>query len=353
MKTKLLTSCLLLFCFSGFYFFSPKQYPDFVFNGDKLKGLSFVAPSKIINETNFEPINNMNAGWVSLMPYGFVPKNSATLQFSMKQDTNKKHQQWWGETPEGIRACIKMAHQKNIKVMLKPHIWLGWGDFTGHLNFKTEKEWQLFENSYSVYIISFAKIAEEEKVDLFCFATEMQSHVKERPAFWNKLILDIKKAYKGPITYAENWDAYKDVPFWNELSYIGVDGYFPLSKFKNPNEAELSKGWTKHLKELGNLAGKINKPILFTEFGYRSCDFATEKPWETDFTLPDNEALQAIAYKVFFDKVWVQKWFAGVFVWKWFPVLDKNPRHKDTFTPQNKQAEVVIRNCFLVSEKQN
>jgi hypothetical protein len=345
MGTKLLTSGLMLVLFFSFYFLK-KPEPSFSFKDEKIKGLAFVAPSKEIGDTCMSHVKKTNADWIALMPYGFVPKNSATLEFNEGKHSRKKTFEWWGESPEGTKACIKMAHQKGLKVMMKPHIWLGWGAFTGHLDFKTENEWAAFEKSYLAYLLTFAKIAQDENVELFCIATEMQNHVKKRPSFWKEAIVAIKQVYHGKITYAENWDAYTEVPFWQQLDYVGIDGYFPLSKLKNPDKKNLAKGWKDHLKRMSEFSSAQKRPILFTEIGYRSCDFSTEKPWETDFSLPENENLQAIAYQAFFDEVWQQPYFAGAFIWKWFPSLPTHARFKDTFTPQNKKAELVLKTAF-------
>lgn len=348
MGTKLLTTGFLFLFGVGFYFLSSQTTETYVYGGEKLKGVSFVAPSKPIADSCFKAVTNINAGWVSLMPYGFVRENTSTLIFSLENDSTQRNHQWWGETPNGVRQCIRLAKGQGLKVMMKPHIWLRWGEFTGHMTFKSEKEWEEFEKTFSAYILGFAKLSEEEGVELFCIATEMEKHVEARPEFWHKLITDVKKVYSGKLTYAENWDSFEEVPFWNELDYIGVDGYFPLSDHKNPDAKELKKGWEKHLKGLKKQASKYQKPILFTEFGYRSCDFSTQKPWDTDFSLPDNHRLQDRAYEVLFTSVWNEPWMAGGFLWKWFPVMSKNPRHKDMFSPQGKPAEQTIKKHFAI-----
>ncbi len=345
MNGKLLFFIIYFNClFSCESYDKPKK--PFIFKGQKAKGLSYVAPHKIIDSTHIQPVTNLGADFISFMPYGFVRENSPEFQYVSAKDTTKRGHVWWGETPDGVRECIKMAHAKNLKVMLKPHMWIGRGGFTGNLDFESEKDWTIFEKGYGNYILEFAKIAENEHAEIFCLATEMENSVEERPKFWNNLIVEIKKIYKGKLTYAENWDSYKKIPFWAQLDFIGVDGYFPVSDEKTPTISEIEKGWEKHKKALSSLAGKYQKPILFTEFGYRSCDFTAEKPWETDFSLPDNELAQANSYEAFFKTVWPEPWFAGVFIWKWFPFLDSNSRRKDTFSPQNKLAEKVLNQAF-------
>jgi len=331
-----------MFLFLCFYFWE-NENDEFIFSGEKMKGLSLVAPPKEIGEASFDSLSKVNANWISLMPYAFVPKGSAAVRFQTEPIGNK---QWWGETPQGIKKCITLAKDKGIKVMLKPHLWLGWGQFTGDLDFKTAAEWLEFERSYKAYLLTFAKIAEEENVEVFCIGTEMGSHVENRGVFWHELIKDIKKVYKGKLTYAENWDCYDKVPFWRDLDYIGVDGYFPLSDKKDPTEKQLAEGWKKHLKNLNKTSSEIGKPIIFTEIGYRSNDYSTDKPWETDYTKPKNEKLQLKAYKVFFENVYKESWCAGAFIWKWFPTNYEHFHERETFSPQGKLAEKVLEEYF-------
>ena len=60
-------------------------------------------------------------------------------------------------------------------------------------------------------------MAEEEKVDIFCIGTELEKFIEHRPAYWRELIAEVRKVYKGKLTYAANWDEYKRVPFWDAL----------------------------------------------------------------------------------------------------------------------------------------
>jgi hypothetical protein len=344
MKNKMIIITILWSILSCQFF--EKSYPPFIYQGEKAKGLSFVAPNKPIDSTHIQPITNIGANFVSLMPYGFVKENSAQFNFIAENDTTKRQHIWWGETPDGIRESIRLAHAKNIKIMLKPHIWIAKGTFTGHFGFRKEADWNIFESGYQKYILQYAQIAESQQVEIFCLATEMERSIKERPKFWNNLIKEIRKVYKGKLTYAENWDAFKKVPFWSELDFIGIDGYFPLSDDQKPSIKAFEKGWKPYKNQLKNFAGKYQKPILFTEFGYRSCDYTAQKPWDTDFSFPDNEKAQADGYSAFFNTIWPEEWFAGVFIWKWFPISQKNMRHKDTFSPQNKVAELVLKQAF-------
>lgn len=238
----------------------------------KINGLNLVASPRQINDTIISQIKSTHADWVSLMPFAFMKDgNSPILQYNSDR-------QWWGERKEGIRETVVALKKRGVSIMLKPQIWIGFGSFTGHVKFSNEESWQIFERQYEIFILDFAKVAEETKCEMFCIGTELNSFVITRPLFWNSLIKKIRASYSGQITYAENWDTYQTVPFWNQLDHIGVDAYFPLSNKKNPTRKELENGWENYEEDLEYISKKNAKPILFTEYGYRSCEYATKEP---------------------------------------------------------------------------
>jgi hypothetical protein len=70
------------------------------------------------------------------------------------------------------------------------------------------------------------------------FRNRIRERSSQRPEYWSQLIKKIKKIYSG--NYAANWDDFDKVPFWNELDYIGIDAYFPLSDATTPSVLELN-----------------------------------------------------------------------------------------------------------------
>ncbi len=308
-----------------------------VYQGTKIRGINTVAPSEPIDSAAFAPIRNINAEWVAVIPYGFCREGEPRFYFNMER-------QWWGESLKGTAETIKLAHQNGLKVMLKPHAWVGRGTYTGDLDFKSETEWQAFEKDFGAYILANAHLADSMKVELFCIATEMDNFVRKRASFWRSIIKQTRQIYHGALTYADNWNHYHRNPFWADLDYIGVDAYFPLSSEKHPSVETLQKGWKTHLEGLEELAATLQKPVLFTELGYRSVDFATTKPWESYQESPQNHELQADAYRAFFREVWDKQWLVGMFAWKWF--LHRPRRFhgdRDSYSPQDKPAEQVLK----------
>lgn len=304
----------------------------------QFKGISFSAANKVTTAKDIRPIADINANYISIVPYGFLSEN--TIKYDSRY-------QWVGERPEAIRHCVQLAHEEGLQVMLKPHIWIGHGTYTGHYVCETEEEWKELEESYHSYILEFVKIAQEEKVAVFSIGTEWGAFVEARPKFWKSLIKDVRAAYDGKVVYAANWDDYQDVSFWEDLDYIGIDSYFPLSEKGNPRLSELIKSWREIMPKIEAFALKERKKVIFTEFGFKSTSIATVEPWVHKDGGRFSEKVQNLAYKSFFATVWKQSWFAGGFVWKWYHNHSRAGGQGDRdFTPQNKLAEETIRRNY-------
>ncbi len=308
-----------------------------------IKGLTLVAPPKPFPDNPMMPIKNTGADWIAVVPYGFSRKGEADVHY------NTSGWQWWGEKPEGAKRTIELAKQENLKVMLKPQLWI-MGSWTGDLDFEKTSDWEKWEAGYEKYILEFAKIATDYEVEIFCIGTEFRESVKERESFWRNLINKVKALYKGKIVYAANWDDYDSVPFWDELDYIGINAYFPLEESTTPQVESLIENWQSWKKEIKSFSHKKNKKILFTEFGYLSVDRCAWKTWEIEKkvkTYSINEQAQANALDALYTSFWEEDYWAGGFLWKWFPNMRGHEGYPERdYTPQGKLAEEVLEKWF-------
>jgi len=312
------------------------------FNSQKINGVSFVASRDTIQEKHVNPIVQINANYAAIMPFGFIKNLTHPV---IIHNTNR---QWYGETKAGSKQYINELRKKNIKIMIKPHIWVRRGEFTGHIKMENEADWKLFEDSYSQFLLEYAALAEETQAEILCIGTELEQFVNNRPEYWNYLIVEIRKVYKGKLTYAANWDEFKRTPFWSAIDYIGIDAYFPVSDSKTPTVLECVEGWKPHVNIIKALSEKEKKPILFTEFGYRSVDYSGREPWKSDRSMTEvNLEAQTNTTQALFEIFWKEDWFAGGFIWKWFHNYDDvGGEANHQFTPQNKPVETVIRDFY-------
>ena len=308
----------------------------------KINGISFVGAPNEINETNVDPLVEIHANWAAVMPFGFLKNLKASnVIFNIER-------QWWGERKDGARKTIELLNKRNIKVMLKPQIWVWRGEFTGNISMDSEENWQALEKSYEDFILLYAELAEEMNVPIVCIGTELHTFVQKRPAFWNQLIKKIRSTYKGKLTYAENWDQFQHVSFWDQMDYIGIDAYFPVSESKTPSIEEVRKGWIAHKEKIKKLQTTIQKKVLFTEYGYRSIHYTGKEPWDANKVqgnvdlLAQNNALSAI-----YEEFWNEPWFAGGFLWKWYHNhTEVGGENNNRFTIQNKPAQDLIKSLY-------
>ena len=303
----------------------------------KINGVNFVSPREDFDPQWMGALRRINADWISIVPYAFSPGYVPKVIFNDER-------QWWGETRPGTIQLIAYARQQGLKIMLKPHIWVKGDGWPGDFKLTSEADWKAWEKEYTAYLMEQAEIAEAYKVDMLCVGTELRQVVKERPQYWNSLIAEVKQTYSGKLTYASNWDNYENVKFWDQLDYIGIDAYFPVSEKETPDKASLEAGWQKVIPGLQQISQQYDKPVLFTEYGYQSKNFAAAGHWLIDESSSTvNLEAQSQSYAAFYEALWHQPWFAGGFLWKWYPDPVNSGGHSNNrFTPQNKPVEKII-----------
>jgi len=304
-----------------------------------------------LDSTNLKPFHQSNIEWITLVPFaGQKDIDSPEISYVRGDSLAmvRRDARW--------KNHIEAAHAAGFKVFLKPHIWLrapSNGKWRSDIFPTNEANWKLWQEDYRKFILHYAKIAQQNKVEMFCIGTELSRLTVEKPDFWKDFIQEVKGIYTGKITYAANWyNEYEKITFWKELDYIGIQAYFPLVNNEYPNVQQISKGWKKHFPTMKAIHKKYNRQILFTEMGYKSTSDSAIEPWQwIDYMATTNSPVsmdtQANCYEAFFNTVWHKKWFAGVHIWQLRSdfVEGRGKSHLD-FTPQGKPAARVIAKGF-------
>ena len=307
-------------------------------------GLNFVAPPSPFKDNPMVAVTAVNANWISVIPYAFTPRDGNPI---VRHDTSGG--QLWGESPDGIRKTIRLAHEEGLKVMLKPQIYIP-GSWPGALSFATDSNWEKWETAYQNYIQIYVNYAVKYDIEAFCIGTEFRESIRKRPAFWSKLITHIRSTYSGSLTYASNWDDYYEVPFWSELDVIGIDAYFPISQLPNPDLSILIMKWDSIMKVLSKFAEQYDKKILFTEYGYLSVEGAAGKNWELERDIksrPISEVAQRDALEALLTTCEKYPVWIGGFLWKWFPEGKGHEGYIERdYTPQGKLSEETLTRLF-------
>lgn len=301
------------------------------------------------SEDNSEAIDHLikaNVEWVAVIPF-LYQKDENTSQMDVPSSMES-----YSRRDSSFVRAINDLHKNGLRVHLKPHLWMreGW---RSNIKLKDKIEWDQWFESYRLNMLRYAKIAQRTNTELFCIGTELRTSIKNQPEKWEQLIKEVRAIYNGKLTYAANWyDEYEHVTFWEQLDFIGIQAYFPLTKEEHPDLESIEKGWDKHITELEGVHKKYNKPILFTEVGYKSTPDATIKPWEwssyfNKLTVKKSDRTQQLAYEAMFKKNWNQPWFAGIYIWEWQNRTTAESAMTDLdFSPRFKPAENVIAKWF-------
>ncbi len=295
------------------------------------------------SDESLAKLEDTGAEWISILATWYQDVVTSTDIYSHAEKT---------PTDAGLIHAIQTAHNLGLKVMLKPHLDLfadsaHWRGEIGE-EFTSEAQWDAWFASYQAFINHYAQIAADNGVEQFCIGTELDGTAVEELS-WREMITGtggITSIYTGSLVYAANHTYTNTVMFWDALDYIGIDAYYSLATTSTATLEDFKLGWTRPISFLANLAEEWDKPILFTEIGYRSIDGAGAAPWDYGASQPLDLQEQADLYQAFFETVYQEPWFAGVFLWSW----DTNPMQGGVcdrdYTPLDKPSEIVLREFF-------
>jgi hypothetical protein len=311
------------------------------------KGVSYVSwtPGEYTSPASAQALNELKstgANWASLLVTYYMSDKSANAMAAKVDKT---------PTDGDVRQAIRDMHARGLKVMLKPHVDVADGSWRGEITPTKASSWFA---SYSTFITKYAQIAQQEGAELYCVGCELKTlSGAGYSALWADVIAGVRAVYMGPLTYAANGsnapDEYKTVAFWDQLDYVGVDAYFPLTSFFAPTVADLVSAWTGNrlgqnfVAEMRSFQATVGKPVLFTEIGYQSADGANSTPWYTSGSF--NEAEQQKCYEAAFQ-VWSKEaWFQGMFWWGWS--VPPTPASDTQFSARSKAAQTTLQNWFM------
>ncbi|WP_024769382.1 glycoside hydrolase family 113 [Aquimarina macrocephali] len=300
------------------------------------------------NKKSIATLIKNNVEWVAVIPFLYQKD-----QHTIKMNTPKAIGQWSRRDSVFINSIVQLQ-AKGVHVQLKPHLWMGEG-WRSDIALPSATDWDIWFDSYRSNMIHYAQMAQKTGVELFCIGTELRSSLKHQPDRWKALVQEIKTIYHGKLTYAANWDGEFDhVDFWKELDYIGIQAYFPLTKKSNPNLVTIKKGWDTHISKLETLSQTHQRPILFTEVGYKSEASAAIQPWEWRSLFgilyqKKSDRTQQLAYQALFESLWNKEWFSGMYIWQWNTRTSINSASTSLdFSPRYKPAQNTIAKWYAL-----
>jgi hypothetical protein len=214
-------------------------------------------------------------------------------------------------------------------------------------------------------LAAYGRLAQSTGVDLFCIGTEFFTLTPPQySSQWRQVIQTLRLNYFGPLTYSANWGdkknpEYATIDWWDQMDYIGISAYFPLS-WNNFNTEPLRQGWFGYTDPYGANAvgqsfhwfdaisavhGRWNKPVLFTKIGFASY---ANSPGRWDVR-PDpylELSVQANAYDATIQAWSTIDWMKGIYWSPWYSSPNAGGPLDISESPQNKPAEAVLHRWY-------
>lgn len=291
-------------------------------------------------QRSLERLHHLGTNSVAIVPYGFQ-------RDPLKPSFLGVHHGAGGENDESVIYAHAQAQALGMYTLLKPQLWVS-GSWPGDVNMQSENEWAEFFDYYHRWIRHYALMAEIRKFDAFCLGVEFSKATLNQPQAWREIIRKIRGIYSGPITYAANWgEEFEKLSFWDQVDFIGLNCYYPLSKNEQPTKNELKKNFDGVLAKARKVSKKYNKPLVFTEVGFRSVAETWKNPHAEANGRPYNPECQRLCYEVLFEGIQNEDWVNGLFIWKWPSYLNYQEQNPVSFTPSGKPAEQVVQQWFV------
>lgn len=198
-------------------------------------------------------------------------------------------------TEESLRRTFRQARERGLRMMFFPTINLRdeaenatW--WRGNIE---PRDWDLWWRHYTAFNVHLAALAQEGGVEWYSVGTEMAS-THRFPDRWRNLVSEVRKVFKGRITYSVNFDSHDSFTFGDALDVIGVNTYDPIAKRDAmPTDAQIRDAWWWIVFKARTLEARFHRPVMITEIGYPSVAGAHAGPWDFRTEHPADPELQA------------------------------------------------------------
>ncbi|MFP4053596.1 MAG: glycoside hydrolase family 113 [Phycisphaerae bacterium] len=312
---------------------------------DEFRGVSiqfWSGSSKHPYEKYIREISRTGANTICFVPHGYQENASSTSVFHDSRHT---------PTDERFAELIRFARKQKLRVMLMPIVLLEnprEDEWRGKIR---PTDWKHWWTSYTNFILRYAHLCEKAGADVLIVGSELL-YTEEKEKQWRNLISQMRKVYRGRVSYSANWDHYRQIRWWDAVDIVGLTTYYDLTDDgrKKPTLENLQAEWKDIRTKILTWQRKVNRPILFTEVGWPSQVTAAKEPWNYygSEDSPDHD-LQARCFEAFFRTWYDQEAMVGYLVWEWpnnstMELTDPDKLKKDVgYVPCGKPAMDVIR----------
>lgn len=233
--------------------------------------------------------------------------------------SNRMRPGWHTPRTKNLEGAIRIARRLGLKVILRPYVDPLSGGWRGQLEPSSIDLW--FAN-YRKFIFKYADVAREAGASGFVVGTELTS-LAGYETQWRALIGGVRARFKGFVTYQSNWGVeLQIVRWWDAVDAISIAAYHPLASTYPYTVDQLIAGWygtdplsTGWFPQIEAVHDEFQRPVLFTEIGYRTVEGSAIRPWDIEYTAPFSEQAQIQGYEAALQVWYRVPWVRGFHWW--------------------------------------
>lgn len=215
---------------------------------------------------------------------------------------------------------VNQIHDLGMKTVLLTPLNPEDGTWQGNIQPTDIDEW--FDHWKDI-LVHYAKFAEENDVEVLLLGSELPT-LRDKPESWKEIIEEIRIHYSGEISFSVNFwterSEFREVlnmTQWEGMDYIGITGYFELTRSSDPSVDQLRQAWSSDmhgqdvLEDLRKISDKFNKPVVFWEIGYQSKNGTNTYPWNYLREGEKDEEEQKDSWIGFLQAIKDKEWIHG------------------------------------------
>ncbi|MFH0713033.1 MAG: hypothetical protein V1722_00945 [Candidatus Micrarchaeota archaeon] len=289
-------------------------------------------------DSAYDLMKSEGTNWININPVWFLTDFKASdLRPIYREEYGQDGWSGWMHatiSDDELRELIRKAHAKGLKVFLMPHLsTLNWSEnVPGKGSLAPTDVTGFFEN-YTKFQLHYAKIAQEEGVELYSVGNELDSVTDDgnqinsgynKTEKWRNIISAVRGVYNGKVTYscsctqADNQCTPEQIKFWDALDYIGFEWYVPLTSSTTTTVSELTNYASSILSnKVIPLSNKYGKQVIFTEYGWEAKPYSWAKTYGGGGQGNFNKEHAAVAYEAMFEALKNTPQVAGMFINTW------------------------------------
>ncbi len=294
----------------------------------KFLGMSYVSWN------NYFPTENLTK---DLNRISHLGTNQINLVVQLRQSTNTSSdvQLLPGTSLAHLGTVVTTIKNKGYRVCIYPLLTTNTGQWRGDILPSDLNTW--FSN-YGNILTNLASL----NPDCLYVGSEYVQFQNESSR-WSNLVNNLRSSYSGELYYGFNWYdslfqySYENLTWLSLLDGLGISMYAPLAPCSNPYDLTTFSNYIDNVlyPNISRMHNITNKPIHFSEIGFRSTNNAYCRPYDWTYSSNiQNFTRQAQLHSLWYNKMkswpdWFQGeviWYyetPGVYRWDGYSIIDK------------------------------